>query len=389
MSNTEFQPLPKKTFNTLANKHGLHCVSIYLPMHKKGKEQNEHLAQEYLKQCIKKAYKKLAEFQLNDSEIKNYLKPIEKLISDIELWRNPSDGLAIFLDDKGLSYYSLPIAFDVITEVTDHFYLKPLLPLYHEDGLYYLLELSKDYVKLYEASRFGFKDVFIEEFAPNQLEKVVGFDYKQKMLQYRSGQDSYSSGSFHGHGEGKDDSKKELQKFFKAIDKGVKKVIKSHNLPLVVACVDSLFSSYKEANTYPALFQKNIRGDSEFENKFKLHQESLKLMLPYFEQTKKIKLDKFTELYNTSKISFEISEIIPAAVNGKIDTLFIEKNNDLFGVYNSENGQVRLDDKKEINNTSLTNLSAIYTFKQGGNVYFLKASEMPVKGKKLNALLKY
>jgi len=386
---SEFQPLPKKTFETLANEHSLHCVSIYLPMHKTGKEQNERLAQANLKHCIKEVHKSLTKHLVPDNEITHYLKPIEQLIAKIELWRNPSDGLAIFLDRKGLSYYPLPITFNMKTEVADHFYLKPLLPLYHEDGDYYLLELSEDYVKLYKASRYGFKDIYIEDFAPDQLEKAVGFDYRPKMLQFRSGQDSHATGAFHGRGEGKDDTKKELLTFFNAIDKGVKKIITNQNAPLVVACVDSLFYLYKKANSYSNLFHKNISGDPEFKNKNKMHQDSWRLIQPHFEKTKKVKLDKFTELYHTPKVSYEISEIIPAAVNGKIDTLFIQKNADLFGIYNSETGCVRIDKRKEINNASLDNLTSMSTFKQGGKVYFMEADEMPIKDRPLNALFRY
>ncbi|HSQ46218.1 MAG TPA: hypothetical protein VLM44_04775, partial [Lutibacter sp.] len=91
-------PLPKPIFEKLANTHGLHCVSIYLPMHKDGKEQNLRLAQATLKQCIRKVQTDLERHEMDSQEIKKYLKPIEALIADIELWRNPSNGLAIFLD---------------------------------------------------------------------------------------------------------------------------------------------------------------------------------------------------------------------------------------------------------------------------------------------------
>lgn len=390
MAISEFQPLPKKTFETLATKHNLHCVSMYLPMQKTGKEQNEGLAQANLKRCIKEVHESLAKHQVPEDEITKYLKPIEKLIADIELWRNPSDGLAIFMDRKGLSYYSLPIEFDMKTEVADHFYLKPLLPLYHDDGEYYLLELSQDYVKLYKASRYGFKDLFIEDFTPDQLEKAVGFDYRPKMLQFRSGQDSHKgAGSFHGHGEGKDDDKKELLTFFNAVDKGVKKAINNKKAPLVVACVDSLFHLYKEANTYPNLFDKNSSGDPEFRDKNKMHLDSWKLIQPYFEKAKKDKLTQFTELYSTPKISYDISDIIPSALNGKIDTLFVENHAELYGTYNKERDRVKIDKKKEINNASLINSAALNTFLQGGKVYLLEPEEMPIKGRPLNALFRY
>jgi len=389
MYTSEFHPLPIKTFETLAANHYLHCVSIYLPMDKKGKEQNEHLAQETLKKCIKNVHKTLKEYQLSDTEISTYLKPIETLIADIELWRNPSEGLAIFLDKKGLHYYTLPIPFETKTQVANSFYLTPLLPLYEEEGIYYLLELSQDYVQLYKASKYGLSNLHIENLAPDTLEKAVGFDFKQKMLQSRSGQNAFSSGVFHGHGEGIDDEKKEIFAFLKAIDNAVNKSIKNNKAPLVIASTNNVFSSYKKVNTYPNLYDENCKGDPEFKNKTILHEASLEIIKPYFEKTKKQQVNQFQELYHTPKISYQVNEIIPAAISGKIDALFVEKNIDQFGVYNKENGKLILDNKKEIQNTSLTNLAAIQTFINGGKVYVLEAEEMPVQGRPVNAIFKY
>ncbi len=382
-------PLPIKTFKTLANNHNLHCVSIYLPMDKGGKEQNEHLAQSKLSQCIREVHDTLLQHGINDKEITSYLMPIQALIADSELWRNPSDGLALFLDKNGLKYYSLPIPFENFTFVADHFYLKPLLPLYHDDGIYYLLELSEDYVKLFKGSRYSFNDLYFEDYTPNQLEKVVGFDYKPKMFQFRSGQNAFSSGSFHGHGEGKDDKKKELTLFFKAIDIGVNTAIKNKKAPLIIACVSELFNTYKKANTYPNLFNKYIPGDPQFKNKKKLHEESWKILEGYFEKTKKDKLYQFSELYNTPKISYQVNEIVPAALNGKIDTLFVQKDKDIYGIFNKENNHLTLNSKKDLYNGSLTNLTSLKTFVQGGNVYILEPDKMPIKGHPLNAIFRY
>ena len=45
--------------------------------------------------------------------------------------------------------------------------------------------------------------------------------------------------------------------------------------------------------------------------------------------------------------------------------------------------------KTELNNASLSDLSAVSTFMQGGKVYLLAPEEMPDKGQPMNALLRY
>lgn len=390
MHTSEIHPLPKKIFESLLETRAPHCVSIYLPMDKKGQEQNLHLAQAFLKQCINDVQKTLAEHQMHSIEIEKYLESITQLLDTVELWRNPSDGLAIFLSPKdGMHYFKVPISFETNTYVSSHHYLKPLLPLYHNDGMYYLLELSQDYVKLYEASRYQFKDVYVEDFAPKRLEEAVGFDHKPKMLQFRSGQNVHGAGSFHGHGEGKDDDKGELLTFFRAVDKGVKKSISHRNMPLVLACVDHLFDLYKEASTYPELYHENLGGDPEFRVKTALHQASWDLMETFFIKSQTEKTSQFTELYHTQKTSYEIDDILNGALNGRVDTLFIAEGDDIFGTFELKNNKVVIDDKKELSNTSLTNLAAMETFRQGGMVYFLASDEMPVRGRSMNALFRY
>lgn len=390
MQISEFHPIPKITFKKLAKMRNSNCVSIYLPMDKKGREQNEHLAQAHLKTCLKEVYNDLVQLQMHEDEIRTYLKPIEELLSKVELWRNPSDGLVVFLDaDEGLSTFKVPISFKPYSYVANHYYLKPLLPLFHDDGLYYLLELSQDYIKLFEATRFGFKDVYVEDFAPERLEEAVGFDYRPKMFQFRSGQNVHGAGSFHGHGEGKDDDKKELTTFFRAVDKGIKKVVADQNAPLVLACVDSLYDIYKKVSAYPNLYYKNVGGDPEFKEKKSLHRESWNLIEPYFQKTKKGKLEQYNELYHTEKTSNELNTIIAAAMNGKIDTLFIVEDQDVYGIFDTEKEKVILDDYRLPHNLSLTNKAALDTFLQGGKVYLQDADNMPIKESAISAIFRY
>lgn len=390
MYTSEIMPLPKKTFEDLAKKHDLHCVSIYLPMDIEGLEQNRHLAQAKLKSCIKKAGTALEAREMSKQDIKEYLLPIDSLLSKIELWRNPSKGLAIFLDpEEGMRYYEIPIAFEEKAVVNSHFYLLPLLPLYHNNGDYYLLELSRDYVKLYEASRYHFADVYVEDFAPGRLEEAVGFDFRPKMLQIRSGQNVFGAGAFHGHGEGKDDDKKELITFLRAVDQGVKKVVVNKKAPLVLACVDYLYDLYKEASTYPEIFDKHVGGDPEFKNKKSLHKESWQTVENHFMGTKAEKMDQVKAWYHTQKTSYELEAIVPAAWHGKIDTLFVDESMEVFGTYNTETNEVHVNKNHGMSNSSLTHMAALATFSKGGQVYVLPPEEMPINGTPMNALFRF
>ncbi len=389
MSET-FHPLPTKQFEKLATLREPYCLSIYIPMYRSGLEQNQGLSQGHLKTCIKRAYQLLAAQGMNEKQIKKYMRPIKDLLTDSQLWRNPSDGLAIFMSKSlGMNFYLLPINFETTVYISDHYNLVPLVPLYEYDTTFYLLELSQDHVRLYQANQYEMSDLYVNEFAPERLEEAVGFDYEQKMLQFRTGHSLYSAGSFHGQGEGKDDENKELTFYFREINKGVNKALGNKNAPLVIACVDWLYPLYKNANTYINLHPDHIGGDPEFKNKTQLHKEAWSLIRGYHIVEKQQKSDLYGELIHTPKTSHQISEIVPAAVHGKIDTLFLRKGDDVYGTYNHKNNCVILDSDKAPYNLSLINMAAMNTFLQGGKVYTLEPNDMPVEKRPLNAIFRY
>ena len=177
--------------------------------------------------------------------------------------------------------------------------------------------------------------------------------------------------------------------FVRALDKGVRKAIGHQDAPLVLACTDHLFNIYKSTSRYALIYNLNLSGDPEFKGKTHLHQASWAVIAPYFTKTQVAKLEQFHEQSHTAKTSSITDDIIKAAFNGKVDTLFVTEGTRVFGSYTSKNQKVIVDDQREPGNISLINLAALETYKQGGNVYFLPTDAMPVKESPLNALFRY
>jgi hypothetical protein len=94
-------------------------------------------------------------------------------------------------------------------------------------------------------------------------------------------------------------------------------------------------------------------------------------------------------MFHTQKVAVALEDIVPAAINGKVDTLFVAKGPAIYGSFDEKNNTIGIDKEKSHGNTSLTELAAVNTFLQGGRVYFLPAEEMPDKETPLNALLRY
>jgi hypothetical protein len=388
--NTAALPLDYKQFERLAGIQQPFCVSIYLPMYKSGKEQNEGLGPAQLKSALEQVEKELIAQGMSGPEITTYVAPVKELITDLSFWRNPSEGVAIYLNQKhDMLIFKTPIKFRPLVYVSDHYYLTPILSLFEFDNRIFLLQLSQDYVKLTRADKYTFEELNIDELLPAKLEETVGFDYKQKMLQYRTGHALHGAGSFHGHGEGKDDDQKEILSFFREIDKSIQRILKSQNVPLIIACVDELFPLYKKANTYKKLYPKHISGDPESIDKQRLQAEIRKLIHTINTGLKSDLSDRYMNLIHTSKTSHQISEIVPAAIEGRVEILFVKLETMVFGTYSGRNKCVILDAESTARNRCLVNLAAVQTILQGGKVYSMETGLMPEAGRPLNALFRY
>jgi hypothetical protein len=381
--------ITKKEFSELANHHAPHCVSIYIPTQRTGEEVQQSKARIKLKNHLQKIEAELEEYDLAGETIKAFLAPAHELLEDTELWHNLSDGLVVLIGENFFKYYTLPVHFEDFTYVADHFYLRPLMPMFHGDGRFFLLALSLQDVQFYECTRHTITKVYVEDLVPENLKEAVGQDYESKSLQYHTNQGANDSTTYHGQGRNSDEDKAEILRFCQQVNEGLMKMLHDEDAPMVVHCVDYIFPIYQEANSYPLLHDNNVSGNPEEEDMVLMHERAWHVMASHFNQNRKEKIEQFKEISNVEKVSAELNDIIPAAVNGRVDTLFLKNRQDVYGIFDASSQDVRLDDEKTVSNASLLNLAAVNTFLQDGNVYLLEDEEMPVDTQPANAILRY
>lgn len=381
--------ISRDDFINLTKVNEQNCVSFYIPTSRAGEVVDQNHSQIILKNCIKKVKFKLKDYELSDSEINTYLEPVVGLLEDSEFWRNQSDCLVIFLNQQKMQFYSLPIQQDEYFYISDHFYLLPLFTILNENSKFYILTLSLQDIKLFECTRFSITEIIIDDLVPEKLEEVVGYDYENKSLQFRTGHGGQAGALYHGQGAGKDDKDKELEKFLRAVDAGLMKLLNNEDVPLVLACVDYYYPIYAQITNYPYLYDKHISGNHEMTDPYILHEMALPLINNHLRKKKDEYINIFMDLSADSKTRLDINDIIPAAVDGRIDMLFIQKSKDRYGLYDKLNRSLIIDEYSKTNQASLFNLAAIQTWIKGGQVYLVEKDEMPISGTMINALFRY
>lgn len=377
-------------FKKLAQKHQPHCVSIFIPTHRAGQEVNQRIDQRMLKNKLKTVRQQLEEYQLNDGEIDKLLQPAAALLTHGDFWKNRSDGLALFISPDEFVYYSLPVSFNTFSLVSTHHYLLPLIPYLNNEGRFYLLALSLNEVKLYAGSPHHLDEV--EEAAqhlPAGMEDVLGDDNTQRNLQFRTQQSGGEHTMYHGHGAGKDDAKMETMKYFRAINDGLLKILHNEKVPLVVAAVEYLVPIYAEANDYKYLWEDSIAGNPERENLAELHKKAWELLADHFDSERHEKSDLFEGALANKRAAYKMDEVVPAAINQRVDTLFVSKGDEVWGTFDRAQNDIRIENEKTEHNTGLLNLAATHTLLNGGRVFVMPPDKMPESTSKLNALFRY
>lgn len=373
--------ITRENIEKLARKSDQFLISIYMPTHRVGREIQQDPIR--MKNLLRRVREQLEDVGLRKPEIDELLKPVETLSSEATFWQHQSDGLAIFLTDKFVKYFRLPIKFDELLVIANRFHLKPLLPLLSRNGHYYLLALSQNQIRLLEGSLFSIDEIDLEE-VPSSLQEALFYDDPEKQLQYHTstgspGNIGARSSTFHGQGISEDDSKSNILRFFQKVDTGIMELLSSEQSPLVLAGVNYLIPIYREANQYPHLVETFIEGNPDELSAEKLHELAWKIVQPIFTSDLHQAMSLYRELSGSDNglTSTSLESIIPAAHYGRIDTLFVSLEKQVWGRFDASKNELVQKREYQINDQDLLDLAAIQTFMNGGIVYALEDEDMP------------
>jgi len=365
------------------------CVTIYIPTSRAGAETQQGRIR--LKNILREAELRLVKSGMKGAEAELFLAPAEDLIYNVGFWQEQRDGLAIFLARDMFYYYSLPLKLHEFLFIGNHFHLKPLLPLLSGDGLFYLLALSQNDVRVLQCTRASVKELELDDI-PHSLAEAMKYDDPERQLQWRTNNedstDPRSPAIFHGHGVGVDDAKNNILRYFQLIDRGLHHLLRDEHAPLILAGVDFLIPIYRQANRYRYLVEESIPGNPEELSAEDLQTLAWPLVEHYFHQAEQEALEYYGPFKGTGKTTNELVRAVPAAANGQVEILFLADGAHQWGRYDAERNEVDLHEQEQMGDEDLFDFAAIHTLINGGKVFLMDAQKMP-DGDNMAALLRY
>ena len=366
--------LSHSQLQTLAKKSSFPCISIYMPAEKLGAEtRKNHLI---FKKLLKEAEAKIEKLGDSAQSITDSLESAKSYIENNDFWQHQNYGLAFFISAEGIEYYRLESSFDQLVRVSDRFYLKPLFPLFNNNSRYYLLGLSQNKVRFFSGTTYSIEELGLPTSVPPSLAEALKYDDPEKQTQYHTG-DAGGSPVYHGQGVGTTDNKDEIIRFFHQIDNGLQKALGAENTPLILAGVEYLLAMYREINSYPHLVEKEITGNPENVKLDDFQQQAGEIIKSLIASEKQSAMDEYLQRSATDESTDKIEEIIPAAVNGQVDTLFVAENAQKWGKFDSQANKLEIHDQANQDSVDLLDYAAGNTFLQGGKVYILQPEQMP------------
>ena len=366
--------ITRTDLKSLVADHPSPCVSLFLPTHRGGAEEDPIRWRKHLHE----AEQRLIADGWHAPEFREVLAPGRALQEDVSFWRNQGDGLACFLAPKFFRLYRLPLTLPDLVVVGDRFHIAPLLPLLSGDGRFFVLALSQNAVRLLQGTRHGISEIDLRTVPHTLVEALQAHDRDEPLTFHTRPTSGGGWGAiFEGHGVGIDDAKDDLLRYFQKIDQGLHPLLREQQAPLVLAAVDYLQPIYHQANTYPHLLDKGVDGNPDRWSNKELHDRAWPLVKPLFEKAQQEAAVQYQRLAGTEHASHDLKTVVGAALEGRVETLFVAAGTQVWGVYDPEAGRLDRHAGPEFGDVDLLDLAAAHTLAHGRTVYAVVSRQVP------------
>lgn len=310
------------------------CVSISMPTHRHGPDTLQGPVR--LRQLLERATEELGATQgLTAGEAAELLGPATALTEDEAFWQRQAQGLVIYLAPGFERRFRVPAELPEGVVVGSVFRLRPLIPLVSGDGTFDLLSLSREQIRLFEASRLSIRELELTDM-PTSFDEAIAPDDPDGNLRARS-----SNGSFHGHGGAAERDPHDFERFVRAIDPGVRRHIGGDRRPLVIAGLAEKAAAFKAASGHPTILDKVVEGHPREKRPEELHAAAWEIAEPFLAGRAERAIDHYGQLSATDRTADSLPEIIEAAAAGRVSALLVAEGDKVLGRVDQD-GRVRV-----------------------------------------------
>lgn len=355
-------------------------LSLYLPLRQS--HGDERQAPLRLKNLLRQARTLLSE---GDAE--ELIAPIERELSDPTAAEPAACSLAVFASRTGSARYQLPVAVQPMVVVEDRFHLKPLLGLLGEPARFHVLCLSRNHTRLLEADHWSTRRIPTADLLPASLATTLPERDGEPQLQLHSG--PRGSALYHGQGAGEHRRDHDLTRYLQSIHTGLRQALPDDDSPVVLAAVRELAAAFRTVAADSRLLDRGVEGNPDHGSDDELVELARPLARKRLSRRRASARRRIQKLAHTPLVTSQLEEVVFAALDGRVQSLFVDGRGPTWGRWDAERRRVRIEPRPSGDNEDLLDLAAAQTFQQGGEVFVVDAPQMPLPDAAATAMLRY
>jgi hypothetical protein len=368
-------------FDALLSHDHWPSISAFMPTERGGPEVRQN--QVRLRHLLADAREQLVQGGMAAREADRLLAPARALKDDVAFWRHNQFGLAVFIASDVFETVRLDQPPRERVIVADRFYIMPLISVFDSHGDYFLLALSQNLAQLYRGHRLGIEPMPVQGL-PTRLDEALAADDLEESLQFHTqtgpqgppGTDRPAV--FHGQGVGTDDARhrKRVIEYCRIVNQTVHQALQGRREPMVIAGVSWIVPVYHEVNSYPHLLQQAVVGNVDHSPLHELHERSWAVVEPVLSVHQQAALRLYHEAHGTPRALDDLSQVLVAAAQGRVDTLLTAPEADVWGRFDAASQVAELHDQRRDHDENLLNLAAMLTLRNAGEVHQVDVSQI-------------
>jgi hypothetical protein len=381
--------LNRGQLEALARIEAFPCVTMQFPVGGGGRANRQDPVR--LRNALRVARERLAEAGLAPAAAEELLAAAAALAEAPEFWAAPAGGVALFAAPGFFRAVRVDQELPERVDVGREFAIRGLLPLLGRVPLVYALALSRNRVRLVEATPAGARALDVPGL-PESFAAAVGD------LQYYSAVTARSSSPaalgrrsaiFHGHGDADEErDEANLESFCRRVVEALEQGLPEPEAPLALAAVAGNVPVFRRANRRLRLLDAPISGNPDLLSDAELGAAARDLAEDAARGEVDRELLRWVELHAAGRALAEVEPIVRAAEEGRVEALFLAAEAERWGSYEPDLRRVTLHEAREAGDEELLERAASRTLAQSGDVHVLPLGAMP-EGRVAVAILRF
>jgi len=353
------------------------CVSAFLSVHDvAGREDGDVLR---VKNLLRDAENELIQLGMRRAEAARLVAedtPEELTDPSSEVFHRA--GVAIFAAPDLHRSYQLTGRAPTLVTVARRFHLKPLLGMLEHDHPFVVLAVTRGCAQLFSGDSSGLRPIDVPDM-PSSLDDAVQYDDRERALLSHSASRSGTGGvvaAFHGQGDRNDYLSEDMMRYLRMVDASLSRVIDESDR-LVLAGSRDVVALYRGLSSRGALVEQDVLGNPEAMTPDDLHARASDAVEAAAGRSTEADAARFHQLHGTGKASSTPATVIQAARGGRVETMFVASDEQLWGRFEDVADLPEVHDTRMPGDEDLFDTATVDAWKAGAAVHVVPAAAVP------------